>query len=84
MQDIITKMKTKIGWMNINDIILPLRFVLFGVNQDKIQERIDYYNKFGHMDKPVQIKGNRLCVDGYSRLVDSQWLGLNKVFVEYI
>lgn len=75
--------KRKYGFRNINSIIIPINFIEMGVNKTKIQENIEYYNKYGCMDKPIILK-DRVCKDGYSRLVASQWLGLNRVWVQYI
>lgn len=71
------------GWRNPNSIIIQQRFIDNGVNENKIQRCIDYYYKYGKMDKPVILR-DRLCLDGYSRLVASQHLMLDKVFVLYI
>jgi hypothetical protein len=75
----------RFGWLNINDIVIPQIFIDAGVNDYKIQKCIDYYNKNGHMDKPVQVCGREhYCRDGFSRWVASIYLGLDKVWVEYI
>lgn len=75
--------KLKFGWRNISSIIIPTKFINNGVCEWKIQKCIDYYNKYEKMDKPVILR-NRVCLDGYSRLVASQHLGLDRVFVQYI
>ncbi len=75
----------RFGWLDINDVMIPQIFIEAGTNEYKIQKCIDYYNKHGHMDKPVQVTGfNNYCKDGVSRWIASVWLGLDKVWVEYI
>lgn len=73
------------GWLNTNDIAIPQLFLDVWVNDYKVQRCIDYYKKYGHMDKPVQVCGiYNYCRDGFSRWVASVILGLDKVWVEYI
>lgn len=76
--------KNSYCWMPIEKVIVPKEFLERKVTRVKVQKCIDYYKSHGEMDKPVSIKGKKLCVDGYSRLVAAKILGLEKVFCEFV
>ncbi len=77
--------KTKLCWMNPRDIDIPSLFIEKGCNEWKIEERIDYYNKYGSFDKPIEVSRKGYCTDGYSRLCAALWIDLDKVLVaQYI
>jgi hypothetical protein len=73
----------KYGFRNPNSIIVKQNFIDAGVSEWKMQKCIDYYLKYGCMDKPVVIR-DRVCLDGYARLCAAQHLELDKVWVMYI
>jgi len=69
-------------FMPIHKIIIPKEFKW--VRKEKVDRCVEYYNKNGCFDKPVLIKENGLCVDGFSRLMAARRLKLNKVAVKFV
>lgn len=69
-------------FMPICKIIVPKEFKW--VRKEKVDKCVEYYNKNGCFDKPVVIKDNGLCVDGFSRLMAAKRLRLNKVAVKFV
>jgi len=67
-------------FMPIYKIIVPKEFKW--VRKEKVDKCIEYFKKNGCFDKPVIIKDNGLCVDGFSRLMAAKRLNLSKVAVK--
>jgi len=68
------------NYLSIDKITIPKRIV--NVNEEKINKCIEYYNKNGYFKKPILIRKNGVCVDGFSILIAAQRLKLDKVEVE--
>jgi len=69
------------NFIPIDKIIIPKKFV--NVKEEKVNKCIEYYNKNKCFDKPILIRKNGVCVDGFSRLIAAKRLRLDKVEVEY-
>ena len=65
------------GIVKISDLSVPSVFSELP-KKSKIQQLRNFYEKFGRIDKPVQVKG-RLIVNGYARYVLCQELNLGYV-----
>jgi len=69
------------NFVPIDKITIPKKFV--NVKEEKVNKCIEYYNKNGCFDKPILIRKNGLCVDGFSRLIAAKRLKLDKIEVEF-
>ena len=67
-------------FMPICKIIVPTEFKW--VRKEKVDKCIEYFKQNGCFDKPVIIKDNGLCVDGFSRLMAAKRLNLSKIAVK--
>lgn len=68
-------------YIDINDIIVPESFKESRPCIDKIQTRLDYYNKHGKFDKYITIDKNNTLQDGYITYLICKMLNLNTIRV---
>jgi len=71
------------NFMDTDKILIPKLFLEKNVGREKVDSIINYYKKHKSFDKPVVIKGKRLCIDGYARLFVAKMLNLKRVPVRF-
>lgn len=71
------------GLFPLDKIVIPKAFT--PPRREKVQEVIDYYKKYGELDKPVTVrKKDLLLTDGYKRYAAAKELGLAEIPVKFV
>lgn len=72
------------GYMAMDQLVVPKAFQELPPNPKKVQERKAYVREHGSFDQPVTIdQATGEIVDGYSRFVAAQELGIDQIPVRY-
>lgn len=66
-----------------SNINIPYEFASISPKYRKIKERWNYYNQVGKLDKAITVDKDNVLVDGYTRYMLAEMLGLESVPVKY-
>lgn len=68
----------------IDDIIIHEQYLNIRPKREQIQEIIEYYKKYGKLDKPLKVQRTMILIDGYKRYIAAKELGLSEVEANFV